>query len=64
MTLKAILQGLLRAIDTYVVRIGERASMSRLWHQPVSKIDHHVSGDHLARKRFEGMPLPNIWEGK
>lgn len=56
--------GLDRAIVTILTRFIENLTVDLNWHRPVTKIDFEVSGDALARHRFEEMPLPNIWNTK
>ena len=62
--LKAIWRGFERALNVYLVTQGEGIRVNLGWSRPVTKASGHVSGDALAHWRFEGMPLPNIWEGK
>lgn len=44
-----------------LTRMAEHLTVAVRWGEPVVGANSHVSGDALARYRFEGMPLPNIW---
>ena len=56
--------GIDRALVVTLVRFTERLVVFGGCGRPVAKAAGHVSGDALARYRYAGMPLQNIWKPK
>ena len=51
-------------VHLHLERFADRLNAYSQWSKPVGKVRGHVSGDALTQWRYEGMPLPNIWEDK
>jgi len=50
-----------RGIALKVEQAADQVTVNLEWFRPVTKVSGPVSGDALAWRQYDGMPLPNIW---